>query len=95
MKLLTVACLASAAIASAIPRQTSRFRLKTVEATKPEFNNLYVTPLHTGAGMNDAILNATTEITSSLDGSSLLFDLPTDLGVWNAVLNDAKYYASM
>ena len=93
MKLLAAASFISAAVASAVPRQVSaNFQLKTANSTNPAHNGLYVQPFHTGAGMNDLLLEASPDITAYLNGSSLLFNLPGE-GPWATSLNAGKYYA--
>lgn len=93
MKFLALAaCLIPAAFGSAIPRQApASFYLKTVNSSIPTHNDLYAVPSHTGAGMNDLVLSSKPVVTASLNGSSLLFDLPG--GPWSTTLNDEKYYA--
>ena len=96
MKLLSLACLVSAAAASVIPRQApATFKLKTIESSnKPEHNGLFITAFHTGAGENDVVADPTDSgYTLSLNGTNLLFNLPTTIGGWYTQLDDTKYYA--
>ena len=98
MKLLSIACLVSAAAASVLPRQVPpTFRLKTLESSnKPEHNGLYVSIFHTGAGTNDIVVDPTVpEYTLTLNGTNLQFNLPTTVGGWYTQLDDLKYYAGM
>lgn len=94
MKLLTsLLILAATAIASPIARATKQFQLKTTASSQAAHNNLYVYTYHTGAGLNDAVLDQ--DVTKApkiyLNGTKALFDLGSDFPWGMVAVGDTNY----
>lgn len=109
MQFLTIALLAATALANplaspnasaeaATTETTARkeFHLKTVGATNPDHNNLFLYGYHTGAGLNDAVLDKDAANASPfyLNGTRALADYKTGFP-WGMVANGDANYACM
>lgn len=98
LSLATLLTLTSFTLSAPSPSnpKASHFYLKTTAATKPAYNNLYISAYHTGAGLNDPVMTKTTDVAAKayMNGTNTLFDLGTDFP-WGLVLRSDTNYAGM
>lgn len=96
MKFLTaIALLAATAIAGPVARAPEQeFHLKTAGAKHKHHNNLFVYAYHTGAGLNDAVLDKDASIASPiyLNGTKAQANLQTEFP-WGLVAVPNTNYA--
>lgn len=96
MKLLTclITLVATAAGSPIATRATTEFQLKTTGSSQAAHNDLYVYTYHTGAGLNDAVLdpNAANAPKIYLNGTKALFDLGTEFP-WGMIAVGNTNYA--
>ncbi|KAJ5574036.1 uncharacterized protein N7459_008463 [Penicillium hispanicum] len=96
MKLFaSLVLLAATALATPIARATKKFQLKTSGASQPAHNDLYIRTYHTGAGLNDAVLdkNGTNAPNIYFNGTQALFDLGTEFP-WGMIAPGDTNYAA-
>ncbi|KAJ5461262.1 uncharacterized protein N7458_002814 [Penicillium daleae] len=93
--LASLAVLTTAVMANPVTRDTNQFHLKTAGATNALHNDLYVYAYHTGAGLNDAVLDKddTNAAPFYLNGTSALATLGTEFP-WGMSANGDTNYAS-
>lgn len=95
MKLLTLlSLLAATAIANPVERAAKKeFHLKTSGASHPRHNGLFVYAYHTGAGLNDAVLDkdGTNASPIYLNGTRALADLKTEFPWGLVAVGDTNY----
>lgn len=92
--LSAIALLAATAVANPVARSTKKeFHLKTTGATKADHNDLFVVTYHTGAGLNDAVLEnkASSATPFSLNGTTATADLGTDYPWGIEIGGDTNY----
>lgn len=96
MKFLTaIALLAATAVANPVARAPKKeFHLKTTGAKNADHNNLFVYAYHTGAGLNDAVLDKDGSNASPiyLNGTRALADLKTEFP-WGLIATGDTNYA--
>jgi hypothetical protein len=92
--LASLAVLTTAVMANPVTRDTKQFHLKTSGATNALHNDLYVYAYHTGAGLNDAVLDKddTNAAPFYLNGTSALATLGTEFP-WGMSANGDTNYA--
>jgi hypothetical protein len=95
MKFLSaIALLAATAVANPVARATKKeFHLKTTGSAKADHNDLFVFAYHTGAGLNDAVLDKKAASASPfyLNGTTALADLGTDYPWGIEIGGDTNY----
>lgn len=92
--LSAIALLAATAVANPVARSTKKeFHLKTTGAAKADHNDLFVVTYHTGAGLNDAVLEdkASSATPFYLNGTTALADLGTDYPWGFEIGGDTNY----
>lgn len=95
MKFFTaVTLLATAALANPLTRARREFHLKTMGAKNTNHNNLFIYAYHTGAGLNDAVLdkNGANASPFYFNGTQALADLGTDFP-WGLIATGDTNYA--
>jgi len=95
MKFLSaIALLAATALANPVARATKKeFHLKTTGAAQADHNDLYVVSYHTGAGLNDAVLENTASDATPfyLNGTTAVADLGTSYPWGLEIGGDTNY----
>lgn len=92
--LASLAILAAAVTANPVAQTAKEFNLKTSGAKNKNHNNLFVYAYHTGAGLNDAVLDKDGSNASKiyLNGTTALADLGTEYP-WGLIATGDTNYA--
>ena len=92
--LASLAILAATVTANPVVRNAKEFNLKTSGAENKNHNNLFVYAYHTGAGLNDAVLDKDDSYASKiyLNGTTALADLGTEYP-WGLIATGDTNYA--
>lgn len=91
--LTTLALLTATALANPLTRSQKEFHLKTTGAANTDHNDLFVYAYHTGAGLNDAVLdkNDTHASPFHFNGTQVLADLGTEFPWGLIAIGDTNY----
>ncbi|KAJ6107773.1 hypothetical protein N7523_009096 [Penicillium sp. IBT 18751x] len=95
MKFISViALLTATAVASPVARSAEKeFHLKTTGSKTADHNDLFLTTYHTGAGLNDAVLESSADAAAAfyLNGTTALADLGTSYPWGFEIGGDTNY----